>query len=332
MVAISIIVPVYIVEEYLERCINSILSQTLTNYELILVDDGSTEKSGEICDDFAKRDSRIIVVHKSNEGVSKARNLAVVLSKGEYITFVDSDDWISPNMLESLYNACRNNKAPMAIGKYTLTKEYYCSDTQMKTEYTVMDKRDAIEYYFNDNIKDINVSNSANIKSPWGKLIRRDIVLNNLFPENRSYAEDAACVYKWIWKSELIVDVSEKLYYYFQNPDGICEAPFGLHLVGLFQTQKEWMNFFRDNGYPDLYQAICKEYIETTCFYYVKERKLHHQDTSKVFYDLLKDGLLNYAEDAGINMKNTPEPYHQVWPVLTFPAKVINKLKKVFCH
>ena len=99
---ISIIVPVYNVEKYLEACVNSILNSTFTDYELILVDDGSTDRSGEICDDYQEMDQRITVIHQENAGVAAARNAGLRVSRGEYITFVDSDDLVHPLMLETL--------------------------------------------------------------------------------------------------------------------------------------------------------------------------------------------------------------------------------------
>lgn len=101
---ISVIVPVYNVEKYLSRCIESILSQTFTDFELLLIDDGSTDRSGEICDEYAKKDTRIRVFHTKNRGVSAARNLGLDNAKGEWISFVDSDDWVENDYLKSLFN------------------------------------------------------------------------------------------------------------------------------------------------------------------------------------------------------------------------------------
>ena len=107
MPEISIIVPVYNVEKYLPRCVDSILNQTFTNFELILVNDGSTDRSGIICDQYKKRDNRIKVIHKTNEGVSKARNIGISEAKGRYIEFIDSDDWIERSLLEDTLKQIR---------------------------------------------------------------------------------------------------------------------------------------------------------------------------------------------------------------------------------
>lgn len=115
MPEISVIVPIYKVEAYLRRCVDSILAQTFTDYELWLVDDGSPDKCGEICDEYAKRDARIRVIHKPNGGLSDARNAALDQATGNYISFVDSDDWVTPDFLESLYHALVDNRADLAV-------------------------------------------------------------------------------------------------------------------------------------------------------------------------------------------------------------------------
>ena len=112
---ISIIVPVYNTEKYLDQCIQSILSQTYTDFELLLIDDGSTDSSGVICDRYAEQDSRVRVFHKPNGGVSSARNIGLDNTKGEWITFLDSDDWIAPSMLDEVYKTAMVNDADMVF-------------------------------------------------------------------------------------------------------------------------------------------------------------------------------------------------------------------------
>ena len=128
MCEISIIVPVYNVEKYLEKCIKSILNQTFTDFELILVNDGSTDKSGVICDNYKNIDDRIIVIHKKNEGLSSARNSGLDIAKGRYIGFVDSDDYINNDMYHKLYEALIKNNSDISICKFV--KVY--DDSEMK--------------------------------------------------------------------------------------------------------------------------------------------------------------------------------------------------------
>lgn len=112
---ISIIVPVYKAEPYLKKCIDSILNQTFKDFELILVDDGSPDRCGEICDEYALKDSRIKIIHKENGGQSSARNVGLDIAQGEYIGFVDSDDWIEPDMYKKLFKVLKNDNVDMAI-------------------------------------------------------------------------------------------------------------------------------------------------------------------------------------------------------------------------
>ena len=117
-VQVSVIIPIYNVEKYLEDCINSILEQTFQNYEAILVDDGSTDKCGEICDEYAKKDSRIKVVHTENQGLSEARNTGILLAKGKYLAFVDSDDFVRNDFLQKLYEAIEKSEADICEANF----------------------------------------------------------------------------------------------------------------------------------------------------------------------------------------------------------------------
>ena len=120
---ISVIIPVYCVEQYLDQCISSVVSQTFTNLEIILVDDGSPDRCGQICDDWALKDVRISVIHKKNGGLSDARNSGIDASKGEYICFVDSDDYLDPHMLEQLHTAAHlQQQAGSATGRQTAAR------------------------------------------------------------------------------------------------------------------------------------------------------------------------------------------------------------------
>ena len=123
---ISVIVPVYNIEKYLRKCIDSILSQTYENIEVILVDDGSTDNCGAICDEYAKIDPRIIVIHKKNAGVSAARNTGIMQCIGEYVFFVDSDDYLPIDSIEKLYNSINEYEADISIG----IEEYFCYNAQ----------------------------------------------------------------------------------------------------------------------------------------------------------------------------------------------------------
>ena len=171
---ISVIVPVYNVEQYLERCINSIVNQTYKNLEIILIDDGSTDSSGSICDTLCTSDNRILVIHQDNGGISCARNTGIDHSRGKYVTFVDSDDWIDIRMIEKLYSRIIKDNSQIAFCNFAYVdqqgNEYY--DESDKTDHILDENQFWHDYYLKKNDTCYIVS--------WAKLIRRDVFANGI--------------------------------------------------------------------------------------------------------------------------------------------------------
>lgn len=234
---ISIIVPVYNMEIYLRKCIDSILCQTYKNIELILVDDGSTDSSPQICDEYAELDDRVKVIHKHNTGQADSRNKGINIAKGEYIGFVDSDDWIDADMYEVLYNTIVDTGADISIcGTYYEYKNkveviYDCGRTY------IYDNKEAIKAVYLD----------SNIKSySCDKLFKREIIAND-YPDIR-YFEDLSVLIKWIANANKIVVVGKAKYHYRQRLGSICTTQsnknffgfwIGLFNIFLFVREKE---------------------------------------------------------------------------------------------
>ena len=205
---ISIIVPVYNVEKYISRCVESLIGQSYKNIEIILVDDGSTDESGMICEQYANKDNRIKVIHKKNGGLSDARNVAIPLSKGEYISFVDSDDWVSKFYIENLYNAITKNYSDIAMSWFenvfedrniaskpvNILEKYQCMNVEMCLK----------KMLYQDNIE----------TSAWGKLYKRQIIEKLRYPVGKLY-EDIPVTYSAITLSSKIVVIKNIDYYYF---------------------------------------------------------------------------------------------------------------------
>ncbi|PFH85600.1 glycosyltransferase [Bacillus sp. AFS088145] len=209
---ISIIVPVYKVEPYLHKCVDSILAQTLTEFELILVDDGSPDQCGVICDEYAKKDERIKVIHKINGGQASARNAALNIAKGDYIGFVDSDDWIEPDMYELLYNMCIENDCEIA----NCTSIVHYNDKTIingSQPLTIHNKSQAMEALFEGELYDEVV---------WSKLIKRELLENLRFPEGIMY-EDTAFTYKVINESEKVCYIGEPKYHYIKRENSTMD-------------------------------------------------------------------------------------------------------------
>lgn len=208
---ISIIIPVYKVEKYLEKCIESVLKQTYTNLQIILVDDGSPDNCGKICDEYAKRDSRIDVIHKVNGGLSEARNVGISKAKGRYIGFVDSDDYIKENMYEILLNLIKKYDADVSI----------CNlyDVIDGNEY-IRNKENGIrEYSRLDILKEVLLD--KNIQSyAWNKLYKKELFDEVKYPIGKKY-EDIGTTFYVFEKCNKIVVTSEPEYYYLKRSDSL---------------------------------------------------------------------------------------------------------------
>lgn len=214
---ISIIVPVYKVEPYLERCVCSIVSQTYKNLEIILVDDGSPDRCGEICEAFAKKDGRIRVYHKENGGLSDARNFGVERSSGKYIAFIDSDDYIAMNYIEYLLNLLNKHNADIACcyntQTYGDTADYRTND-EIPNE-CLLTGKEACRKLFGDLY--------SVLVTAWGKLYRSDIAKKYPFPVGKLH-EDEATTCKYYYEADRVAVGNECLYAYFQNSVGIMNT------------------------------------------------------------------------------------------------------------
>ncbi|MDE7024547.1 MAG: glycosyltransferase [Paramuribaculum sp.] len=206
---ISIITPVFNTERYLPQCIESIISQTFTDWELILVDDGSTDSSGKICDDYAARDNRIRVIHKSNSGVADSRNIAITEAKGEFLGFVDADDWIEPEMYQVLYDDITAHKADVAIGGYWFDWTNMERPRQKDTEiFSVLDRSESIRLTYEDRL----------IQSIFCDKLWRRQMANAPLPKGYFY-EDFATVIKWMANAECVT-LRTKPYYHYRMRRG----------------------------------------------------------------------------------------------------------------
>ena len=221
---ISVIIPVYNVEKYLDRCIESVVNQTYKNLEIILVDDGSPENCPQICDEWTKKDDRIIVVHKKNGGLSDARNKGIDIASGTYICFVDSDDYISENMIEKLYNVLTEANAEISICNFRYVDESGndCTDKKL---------------FSNDNLPITdNVLSSFDILADkmfepknwywvvaWNKLYKKELFDDIRYPVGKIH-EDEYVIHKILIKCHNVACVSDMLYYYVQRNDSIMKS------------------------------------------------------------------------------------------------------------
>ena len=200
---ISIITPVYNVERYLPQCIESIINQTFQQWELLLVDDGSKDHSGKICDEYAAKDARIRVIHKENSGQADSRNLALQQAKAPYIGFVDSDDWVDAEMFETLFNTIQENQADIAICGYSFDYTNRSVKTCDSGETIIYNRDKALKLILED----------KQIKSfLWDKLYRREVIQE--LPPKSFFYEDYSTLFKWFTHAQKIAFRRISLYHY----------------------------------------------------------------------------------------------------------------------
>ena len=204
---ISVIIPVYNVEQYLEKCLDSILNQTYKNIEIILVNDGSIDKSGVICDEYSRKYNNIKVFHKENGGVSSARNLGITVAKGEYITFADPDDFLNKDMYKILYENAKNYNSDITICSVNEIRENVIATEDNTGKINKYSKKDAINGYFNDIYP-------FNHNYLWNKLFKRAMFDEIKLNEKITYQEDSEIMIKLLNLSENIIYVGIPLYNY----------------------------------------------------------------------------------------------------------------------
>ena len=246
---ISIIIPMYKVENYVERCIKCIQAQTYTNWEAIFIDDGSPDKSGEICDRYAKEDERIKVIHKANAGVAAARNTGIASASGEYIAFIDSDDYAHPKYLEVLMQLMQIYDADLSIVGYDLSYDSKVGEGKPLGEVELMDSAKAVE----------KVLENQQFCSPWSKLYKKSLFAHITYPEGAIY-EDLGTAFEIFQAADKIVYQNIPLYYYFQVSESITRSEFHYGKLDETKALKKQYEFIEKN-FPELGDAAKYKYL-----------------------------------------------------------------------
>ncbi len=287
---ISVIVPVYNVEKYLNLCVNSILNQSYKNLEIILVDDGSPDNCPKICDEYEKLDPRIKVIHKENGGLSDARNAGIEVATGEYIGFVDSDDYIAPDMYDSLYKIITENDCDMAVCRAVIVGEGEAAIYEDSREICVLDSKVALRQMICNRLFTVNA---------WNKLYKRDLFREIRFPKGLLY-EDLATTYKLIMLSNRVAYSPMKKYAYLQRQGSIMNVSGYMVRADKIKIVKNMLSDITDGELQlgiiryllnDIYKmASCgnltknKEYMEAFCKLYKNKR------------DIFRNGFLTIKE------------------------------------
>ena len=282
MPKVSIIVPVYQVEKYLEKCVDSILAQTLADIEVLLVDDGSDDSCGTICDRYQRRDERVRVIHKRNGGISDARNAALDIATGEYIGFVDGDDHIEADMFEYLYRLCIEHGSEMSACNMTLEYEGGWEPAKPITENRIA-ILSPVEFYREmmrpDRLLRMNV---------WNKLYRADLFRNVRFPAGKAY-EDVGTVYKAVFRCSRISYGSYRKYHYLIRGGSTCQVRYSRLERDRYEMTNRMLEYIRTNEPSLLQDAVA--YRMTNCFLTIANKMISSNYYDKRFMNELRAEL-----------------------------------------
>lgn len=280
---ISVIVPVYKVEHYLHRCVDSILGQTYKDFDLILVDDGSPDSCGAICDEYTKQDPRVVVIHQKNGGLSAARNTGIdwafANSDSQWLFFVDSDDFIHPKTLRTLLDAAEKQGTDISIGGFQRTPG----------DLPVVEDRDLVSRRWTS--KDFFLQKNVEAVVAWGKLYRKTLFVDRRYPVGRIH-EDEFTTYKLLFDRKEVAVVAAPLYGYYVNRSGIMGGSWSPRRIDAVDAFQERISYFEALGDADLLEYAIKSYVRNTAHQF--EQAGAYPSQRKLLQKYLRKALRSY--------------------------------------
>ena len=319
MPEISVIVPVYKVEPYLRRCVDSILAQTFTDFELILVDDGSPDNCGMICDEYAQKDRRVRVIHQENKGQAQARNRAVSQALGKMINFIDADDVAHPLMLERLYSALNGSTESISV----------CGAIESDIIGSFLtDKigRITLKRYSPGERELINLYDDPYICwVVWGKLIPVEIAKQYPFENGRVF-EDNAVTIKWLLESENIIVLSQPLYYYQINPEGTTKSlETEKRVVDWLWSRDQLLEYFSKNCLYGLYKkCVSKMFVVGAYKYFDTQRS--DKELALFIKRQMKSRWNQYKNRVELDRNSRSYIYEMLFPT---EARIVSKIRSI---
>lgn len=304
MQLISIIVPVFNVSSYISNCLDILITKSIEDYQLFLVDDGSFDSSGEICDEYILKDSRIIIIHKNNGGLSDARNVGLdcyfASSDSEWITFIDSDDWVHPQYLEALYNAVKDSGLKISSCNIKRTSQYGI-DNIVNTGYTIESAEDVYTQF-----------GEKALSYAVARLYHRSLFEKIRFPKGKLF-EDVFTSYKVFLSVDKIAYVEAPLYYYFYNENGIVHQKWSPKRMDEFDAYEEQLEYLSQHPeFIKTYEVIQRDYMQeiSYSYYMLQQSDYEYKD---YYLDILSDkmraALKKYGKSAGITIKEHTNYY-----------------------
>ena len=319
---ISVIVPVYKCEQYIHRCVNSILNQTFSDFELILVDDGSPDNCGEICEEYEKKDFRVKVIHQVNGGQAAARNNGVKEAQGEWLHFVDSDDMIHPKTLEILYKTAIDNDVKLSMCS-AFQGENIPDDFSKNFDVTAnilnMDE---------ENIFHLCKNEKYYYWVVWGKLLHKSIFLKHPLTEGRIY-EDNAIVCKWLHEAKKVAVIPSPLYFYYINTSGTTKNNFTEKQLDILWAFEEQISYFHSLDYEKMTEHLVSYYFEISANMYYRAK---HKGNSKKHIKIIKEHKKHiektYSKYIHLDTEKKLYIYEKTNPFMFFVMRIKRKLLK----
>ena len=251
---ISVIIPVYNAEKYLRRCLNSILAQTYKDYEILVVNDGSSDGSGKTCDEYEREYENVEVIHlRKNEGQAKARNIGIKHANGKWLCFVDADDCIAPNYLEILLRLVNDNDVKIGICDAIESDTYEADKFQDISETKIIKIDD-------DTLSTMVLSKDIHYWIACGKIIDAGIVKKHMFKEGHIY-EDNEAVFRWFLDAKYVGLINSRLYFYYQNPEGTTRRGFDIKQLDRIWALEQQLVEYKSISFGKTYWAIYRRYL-----------------------------------------------------------------------
>lgn len=311
---VSIIVPVYQVEPYLKKCINSLIAQTYTDLEIILVDDGSPDGCPAICDEYARVDSRIKVIHKANGGLSDARNVGMDAASGDYLMFVDSDDWMEDSAVETLLGISLRRNAQLVIGGTRRVEDETLrvlrEDSDDSSE-TVMSNTQAMAHFFENGC------------AAWGRLYRREIHDGVKFPVGE-INEDEAIVLALLERCKTVVKTNRIVYSYRCRPESITTSTFTEKKLAWYRHCADNLAWIKSH-HPEL-EPLAAKRLCGSVLWSLREIALSDKDFTAQHHELLTDIKTHYKYYRSLDLDRAEKL--RLWAVLWLPFSVYSSIER----
>ena len=314
---VSIIVPVYNAEQYISRCISCILDQTYRNIELILVDDGSSDKSAQIIDEESGKDKRIVVIHKINGGASDARNMGLSMCRGSYICFVDADDIIDPEYVMTMLSIAKEYDCDIVQCDYKKVNSRDIIFTRGDNKISVVSSTDMLNRIYSESNVDTIVL--------WNKLFKKSVIADIRFPVGIMFEDEVFCP-RVIYNASRIAITNSTLYYYYHNNNSVMNMEYSKKKLDIFTALKLRMDFYCKCGLKDLYDKDLYKYMNKLLqnIYLVKKSQI--ADKSSIKRRLISDYWGKYRETLSVSWPLKRKIALLIWGILpgsyTFFRKV----------